>query len=360
MDRRTEEKDREVRPPAMAARGFQPIIDALTAHVALLDGAATIVAVNRAWMRFSDANQNHQANYGIGSNYLALLDATARCPCGPCGGKAAEDGDVARRVAEGLRQVLAGSREKFQMEYPCDSPTERRWYLLTITPFPGGGALRAVVAHEDLTPLKLAQEASLNQAVQLAGAFSGAVEAIVRFIEKRDPYTAGHQHQVATLCQAMAETMGLPPRQREGLILGAKIHDIGKIAVPVDILCKPGKLSAPEMEIIRMHPQTGYDILQDIPFPWPIAAMVAQHHERLDGTGYPNGLKGDAICLEARIIAVADVFDAITSHRPYRPARDQACGIEELLSGRGRIYDSRAVDALLAYLAGERAPFKAA
>ena len=352
MGRRTEVGDREIRLPEMEARAFQPIIDALTAHVALLDGAATIVAVNRAWMRFSDANQNHQANYGIGSNYLALLDATERCPCGR---KAAEDGAVARQVAEGLRQVLAGSRDKFQMEYPCDSPTERHWYLLTITPFPGDGLLRAVVAHEDLTPLKLAQEASLNQAVQLAGAFSGAVEAIVRFIEKRDPYTAGHQHQVATLCQAMAETMGLPPRQREGLILGAKIHDIGKIAVPEDILCKPGKLSGPEMEIIRMHPQTGYDILQDIPFPWPIAAMVAQHHERLDGSGYPNGLKGDAICLEARIIAVADVFDAITSHRPYRPARDQACGIKELQSGRGRIYDARAVDALLAHLAEKQA-----
>lgn len=330
------------------ARVFQPIIDALTAHVALLDGAATIVGVNQAWKRYSDANNNAQANHGLGYNYLALLDQLQACAV--CGVEDARDVTIARQVADGLRQVLDGSLEKFQLEYPCDSPTERHWFLLTITPFLGPGSLRAVVAHEDLTALKLAQETALRQAVELADSFSSAVDAIAIFIEKRDPYTSGHQHQVAKICEAIARQLGLEEERCRGLLLGAKIHDIGKIAVPVDILGKPGKLSPPELEIIRTHPQTGYEILCGIHFPWPIVDMVYQHHERLDGSGYPRGLKGDEICLEARIIAVADVFDAIISHRPYRPAKGLDSGIEELRAGRGSIYDPEVVDAFLAHL----------
>jgi putative nucleotidyltransferase with HDIG domain len=320
--------------------------------VALLDGDAAIVGVNQAWKRFSDANQNCQANYGIGANYLALLEGVQVCGSGSA--KLTQDAAIAFQVAAGLRRVLAGEADKFQLEYPCDSPNERRWFLLTITPFPGAGILRAVVAHEDLTALKQAQEAALRQNEELADAFSSAVEAIALFIEKRDPYTAGHQHQVARLCEAIARELGLDEQRRRGLVLGAGIHDIGKIAVPVDILGKPGKLTHPEFEIIRTHPETGFEILRGIDFPWPIVDMVYQHHERLDGSGYPRGLAGEEICLEARIIAVADVFDAITSHRPYRPAKTWDTGIQELLSGRGLIYDSQVVDACLAYL--ERNP----
>lgn len=334
--------------PDANATTSQALIDALTAHVALVDRSATIVAVNRAWRQFADANGGCLPEHGIGQNYLALLDGMRRCT--PHTAKEVEDATTARRVAAGLRQVLNGDADCFRMEYPCDGPGEAHWFLLTITPLPHAGGLGAVVAHEDLTALRRAQDRALEHSAQLAASFSGTVNAIARFIEKRDPYTAGHQQQVARLCDAIARRLELPDERRQGLLLGASIHDIGKISVPLDILARPGRLSRPEHEIIRAHPQTGCEILEGIDFPWPIADMVHQHHERLDGSGYPQGLAGEAICLEARIICVADVFDAITSHRPYRAARSHAEGVDELLAGRGTRYDSTVVDALLAHL----------
>lgn len=337
------------------AAAFQPFIDALTAHVALLDGGGGIVAVNAAWQRFADRNQAQpgtSGNYGVGCNYLRLLEGVRCCRemSEPPDAKAEQDEAIALAVAAGLRKVLAGENDKFQLEYPCDSPSERRWFLLTITPFPAGKLLRAVVAHEELTELKLAQERTLQQSEQLNAAFTSAIDAIALFVEKRDPYTAGHQHQVSALCAAIAARLGLSEAQLQGLLLGARIHDIGKIAVPAEILGKPGRLSAPEFALIRCHPETGLDILRGIDFPWPIADMVYQHHERFDGSGYPQGLVGEAICLEARILAVADVFDAITSHRPYRAARPWEDGVAELQRGRGSIYDPVVVDACLACL----------
>ncbi len=339
------------RPPfEEAGARFRPIMDAMTAHIALLDGAGTIVAVNEAWKRFADSNCGRSPGYGLGLNYLQLLDGMQGCqPCARC---SAEEMELARRIAGGIRAVLKGRSPKFQIEYPCHSPTERRWFLLTVSPYPDdGGPIRAVVAHEDLTPLRAAQEAALYHSAQLAASFSRTVDAIALAIEKRDAYTAGHQNQVATLCEAIARRLELDEEQRQGLQLGARIHDIGKISVPLDILGKPGKLSPPELEIIRYHPQVGYEILCGIDFPWPIADMVHQHHERVDGSGYPQGLAGEDICLEARIIAVADVFDAIISHRPYRAARSREEGLRELALGRGSRFDARVVDALLAHLA---------
>lgn len=338
------------RPPiAFDTLPSQPIIDALTAHIALVDDEGTIVAVNRAWRRYSDANGNCQSMHGVGTNYLHLLDSiVSEAGCHA----SSDDIRIATQVAAGLRQVLNGQAEKFQLEYPCDSPSERHWFLLTISPFPEKDRVRAVIAHEDLTPLMLANEKALYQSERLSSSFSNTVEAIARAVEMRDPYTAGHQNQVMQLCGVIAARLGLDEDRRRGLQLGSSIHDIGKIAVPIEILGKPGRLSSPEMEIIQGHPQTGYEILKGIAFPWPIADMVWQHHERLDGSGYPRGLRGDQICLEARIIAVADVYDAITSHRPYRPARCTDAGILELIDGRGRLYDASVVDALLDHLSG--------
>lgn len=332
-----------------AAAGFQPVIDALSAHVALIDAASNIVGVNQAWRRFADANGGLQPNYGLGTNYIALLDGMQDCPT--CGDSCNSDASVATQVVGGLRQVLSGHLPKFQLEYPCDSQTERRWFMLTVTPFHESGPIRAVVAHEDITALKLAEEEALRQADRLANAFSSTISAISLFIEKRDPYTAGHQQQVARLCDAIARQLGMDAERRNGLRLGASIHDIGKISVPAEILSRPGRLIAPEYEIIRTHPEMGYDILKGIEFPWPIAEMIYQHHERLDGSGYPRRLQGGQICLEARILAVADVFDAITSHRPYRAAKPVEEGIAELQRGRGGIYDPLVVDAFMNYVA---------
>lgn len=164
-------------------------------------------------------------------------------------------------------------------------------------------------------------------------------------LEARDPYTAGHQRRVATLAAAIGHAMGLDPDRVHGLYLGGLVHDIGKISVPSDLLTKPSRLNELEMGLIRMHAQAGYDLLKDIDFPWPIARMVWEHHERLDGSGYPRGLQGDAIVLEARIIAVADTMEAMASHRPYRPARGIDVALAELMEQRSSALDSAAVDA---------------
>jgi putative nucleotidyltransferase with HDIG domain len=166
-------------------------------------------------------------------------------------------------------------------------------------------------------------------------------------IETRDPYTAGHQRRVTKLACAIAEEMNLSKNQTEGVRLAGGLHDLGKIYVPAEILAKPGKLTPVEYNIIKTHPQVGYDILKSIEFPWPIAKYVLQHHERIDGTGYPEGLRGEDIFLEARILAVADVIEAMATHRPYRAALTIEAALDEITSGRGEKYDIQVVDACL-------------
>ncbi len=180
------------------------------------------------------------------------------------------------------------------------------------------------------------------------------IQAIALTVEKRDPYTAGHQKRVAQLVEMIAEDMGLPQAQIDGLRLGAMIHDIGKIYVPAEILNRPGRLTVNEFGIIKMHPEVGFDIVKDVDFPWPIAQMIHQHHERLDGSGYPQGLNGDEILLEAQIMAVADVVEAISSHRPYRPALGADAAIEEIVSKRGIWFNPDAVDACVRVLRAGR------
>jgi PAS domain S-box-containing protein/putative nucleotidyltransferase with HDIG domain len=174
---------------------------------------------------------------------------------------------------------------------------------------------------------------------ELETAALGAVSAIAATVEKRDPYTSGHQSNVAEISDAIAKELNWDTRRRDGLRLGAMIHDIGKIYIPAEILNRPGRLTDSEFGMIKSHPQVGYEILEKTTFPWPIKEMVAQHHERLDGSGYPAGLKADQIIEEAKVIAVADVVDAITSHRPYRPGKGVDAALEEIARGRGTAYD---------------------
>ena len=171
------------------------------------------------------------------------------------------------------------------------------------------------------------------------------IQAIAATVEMRDPYTAGHQKRVAELATAIAREMGLGKEQTEGIRFAAVIHDLGKVHVPAEILSKPGKLTDLEYQLIQTHPQAGYDIIKDVRFPWPIADIILQHHERLDGSGYPQGLTGNEILLEARIIAVADTVEAISSHRPYRSALGMTVAMEEIRKGRGTYYDRDVVDA---------------
>jgi putative two-component system response regulator len=166
-----------------------------------------------------------------------------------------------------------------------------------------------------------------------------SVSALASIVEMRDPYTAGHQRRVAHLAVAIAKEMQLPERQIEGIRLAGVVHDVGKIQVPAEILSKPGKLNALEFGLIKDHSLSGYEILKNIDFPWPIAQIVLQHHERLDGSGYPRGLKGDEILIEAKIMAVADVVESMMSHRPYRPSLGIDAALEEVVRNKGRQFD---------------------
>ena len=174
-----------------------------------------------------------------------------------------------------------------------------------------------------------------------------AIVAIAATVEMRDPYTAGHQRRVAELAVAIASEMGLPAEQIEGIRIAGIVHDIGKIHVPAEILSNPSKLSDAEFSIIKTHPQVGYEILHSIDFPWPVAQIVLQHHEKMDGSGYPNGLKGEDILIESRILCVADVVEAMASHRPYRPGFGIFPALQEISRNKGRLYDQNVVKAVM-------------
>lgn len=206
----------------------------------------------------------------------------------------------------------------------------------------GVGALH--IRHER----DLALERNRQQLAQLEDSLEDTVRAIATIVEMRDPYTSGHQIRVAELAAAIAKKLGLPDAQVHAIHLAGVVHDLGKIQIPAEILSKPGKLNDLEYLMIKIHPQAGYDILKGIDFPWPIAQMVLQHHERLDGSGYPQGLKGDQIILEARILSVADVVEAMSSHRPYRPGQGIEASLEEIIRGRGTLFDAQVVDACVA------------
>jgi HD-GYP domain-containing protein (c-di-GMP phosphodiesterase class II) len=173
------------------------------------------------------------------------------------------------------------------------------------------------------------------------------IHAIVVTVEVRDPYTAGHQSRVADLARSIATEMNLPVDMIDGIRMAATIHDLGKISIPAEILSKPTKLTNIEFSFIKTHSQSGYDILNDIDFPWPVARTVLEHHERMNGSGYPNGLTGDNILLESRILAVADVVEAMASHRPYRPSLGIEAALEEIKKNKGTLYDNTVADACL-------------
>ena len=189
-------------------------------------------------------------------------------------------------------------------------------------------------------------EGELEKSLEtLRKTLSAIIEAMERTVEVRDPYTAGHQRRVADLARSIANHMKLSKDTLDGIRIGGILHDIGKIYVPIDILMKPRKLTTVEFSLIKLHPQVGYDILKSIDFPWPVAKIILQHHERINGSGYPQGLKNDKIMIEAKILGVADVVEAMASHRPYRPSLGIEKALEEIRSKQGTLYDSDIVKA---------------
>ena len=236
----------------------------------------------------------------------------------------------------GCTQALE-KREKMEEEVVTK---EGRIYLSRSYAIEGNGHSRSIHFMRDITESKKSAEA-------IRSALDGTINAVTRMAEARDPYTSGHQQRVSRLATAIAEELGWEKEEIEGIRLGAMIHDIGKIHLPAEILSKPSRLNEIEFSLIKSHPEVGYDILKDIRFPWPVAEIAHQHHERLDGSGYPQGLKGDQICREARIVAVADIVEAMASHRPYRPGLGIEVALKEVESQRGKTLDADAVDACL-------------
>ncbi len=199
----------------------------------------------------------------------------------------------------------------------------------------------------DISEQKKAEENIRLGGDKLLRTLSGIIQSMEMTLEVRDPYTAGHQRRVAHLARAISMEMGLSENEVEGIHIASTIHDLGKIQIPMEILSKPTHLTELEFQMIKNHSQVGYDILKNIDFPWPLAEIVYQHHERMDGSGYPRGLSGDGIIMEARILMVADVIEAVASHRPYRPALGINTALNEIQKGRGTLYDAQAVDACL-------------
>jgi putative nucleotidyltransferase with HDIG domain/PAS domain S-box-containing protein len=246
---------------------------------------------------------------------------------------------VALPVNEALRTGSPQERE-------ITSQDGRVWHL-RVYPVRGvqGGITGLLAALLDITPRKRAEEELQESLAKIQRAFAGVVQAMAMAMEMKDLYTSGHQQRVSQLACALAGEMGLPAERIDGLRVAGLLHDLGKIAVASEILSKPGKINEYEFAIIKAHPQIGYDILKAIEFPWPVARIILQHHERLDGSGYPGGLQGEEILLEARILGVADVVEAMSSHRPYRPAIGISQALEEISQKKGVAYDPEVVEA---------------
>ncbi|MFA0888213.1 MAG: HD domain-containing phosphohydrolase [Synergistales bacterium] len=262
----------------------------------------------------------------------------------------AEGRDFTERLGRGIRLDFESIRRRRDgSEFPCRGvgvPVEL-----------GSGQVGVYCIYQDLTREKAAQE-QLRQALEtMERAWEQTIEALASTSEVKDPYTSGHQRRVALLAAAIAREMGRPESFVTGVEKAALVHDLGKIEVPAELLSRPGKLSPFEYRLVQMHAEAGYRILSKIHLPWPLAEIVYQHHERLDGSGYPRGLKGPEILPEARIIAVADIVEAVCSHRPYRPARPLEEALSAIREACGRSLDEETVEACLRLFAENRFSF---
>jgi PAS domain S-box-containing protein/putative nucleotidyltransferase with HDIG domain len=251
-------------------------------------------------------------------------------------------------VAEKMRGLIKGDAQNIAIDFGILRPDGHEIRV-------GANAARArhlgefaiIGVLQDVSEMKRAEAEIKRYVAQLEATLNGTIEVVETIGEMRDPYTAGHERRVARIAVAIAAELGFDAQQQEGIRVAATLHDVGKIMAPAEILSKPGKLSPVEYTLIQGHAQAGYDVLKNVSFPWPVAQIVLQHHERMDGSGYPQGLQGDSILMEARILAVADVVEAMSSHRPYRPGLPIDHALNELKQHQGVQYDSRVVDACL-------------
>ena len=236
--------------------------------------------------------------------------------------------------------VVKTMKTKESQELENNSPDGKTWFVKCNPVFDDDGNIAGTVEiSQDITARKLAEQGLKKHLRLLNQVISGTKDALTRIMEVKDPYTSGHQRRVTKLACAIAENMDFSTAQIDGINLAGLLHDIGKIAVPSEILNKPRSLTDLEFNIIKTHPQVAFDVLKSIKFPWPIAEIVYQHHERMNATGYPRKLSGEEILLEAKILSVADVVEAISSFRPYRPALGIDAAIKEIEEKKGILYD---------------------
>lgn len=251
-----------------------------------------------------------------------------------------------------IKQALKNGNNAFEWRHSRLDGSEFDAEVLLVA-FTQDGRLILQATVRDISQRKEAERKVESTVEKLNLALEGIVRAVSKTMGFRDQYTTLHQKRVADISCAIAERLGWPEERIKGLKLAALIHDIGKISTPTDILTKPAKLSHTELELVREHAEIGYQILKEFEFPWDIAEMVRQHHERLDGSGYPQGLKGDAILPEAKIIAVADTIESMAAHRPYRLSVGLSGALNEVRTGSGKLYDAEIVNAALALFDGE-------
>ena len=313
---------------------YRTLVENIDFGITRIDADHNIVMINAALSRMHNKN----ASDFIGEKcYRAFEKRDTVCPHCP-GILAMSSGQPAEVETEGVK----GDPDLFPVRLQAFPILEE-----------DGTACGFIEVVEDISERKQVEKTLKEHKEALQNGFFGTAEALSKVIEDRDPYTSGHSAGVAGFAEAIARVMGLSEDQITGIYITGVLHDIGKMAVPVEILVKPGRLTDMEMSLIQIHPEAGYEILKGIDFPWPVAQATLQHHERMDGSGYPQELKGDKIILEARILAVVDVVDAMTHHRPYRPAFSRQDAIEEISKGRGRLYDPQVVDACLEVLEGK-------
>ena len=288
-----------------------------------------------------------------GGCFAYVNPATVQSP--RCGiGRAAPGRPILERISPDHREIFRERGRLLNEERQRVPPMVQKYLKLDGTlvyveasavPFSYNNEIGSLAYLHDITERMQAEDKLTESRENLRRALGATVEAIALMVETRDPYTAGHQRRVSDLAGAIAQETGIEPDGVDSIRMAGMIHDIGKISVPAEILSKPVRLSEIEINLIRIHPQAGFDILKDIEFPWAIGQIILQHHERMDGSGYPHGLKGDQVCFEARILAVADVVEAMASHRPYRPGLGLESALNEISVNQGRLYDERVVEA---------------